>query len=276
MLLEHRHVLRGGLEPEDDEDVLPSEPTVYYDDPKGDDWINDPDVNLFMPTQRRISMKDYDTCKPAESFNQEFVESLTHHERIGLFKLRDYAQKLIKKLHKNQQFAEGITRPRHLLIEFDNILENCYAATKEELANEESPRSARRRRTRQQSRLSVESNTSNEAEEKVKEKETPRQRKRPSSEKKPSKPTKQKKGEELPPAIAHPQDIHESNPEYMVHGKAYCPMDEALPLGKKPLQSAFRKTSDMAEKPKTNAFVYKARNVQAIAEKESAKRDGGL
>ncbi|KAH7731530.1 jmjC domain containing protein [Aphelenchoides avenae] len=37
---EHRHVLRGGLEPEDDEDVLPSEPTVYYDDPKGDDWIN--------------------------------------------------------------------------------------------------------------------------------------------------------------------------------------------------------------------------------------------
>lgn len=40
MLLEHRHVLRGGLEPEDDEDVLPSEPTVYYDDPKGDDWIN--------------------------------------------------------------------------------------------------------------------------------------------------------------------------------------------------------------------------------------------
>lgn len=83
------------------------------------------------------------------------------------------------------------------------------------------------------------------------------------AEKKPAKPTSKqhasecvrkifllehKKGEELlPPPIAG-DDAPQSNPEYTVDGKAYCPMDEALPLGKKPLPSAFRKTSNVIQK----------------------------
>ncbi|KAH7702835.1 jmjC domain containing protein, partial [Aphelenchoides avenae] len=104
---------------------------VCYDVPQPDDWIVDVrgvrlrgfivrleirrDLCISSPAQDQHERHAF--CQPVESFNDEFVSSLTRRERIGLFSLLSYLKRLA--MVKKPVFAEGITRPRHLLHELE-------------------------------------------------------------------------------------------------------------------------------------------------------------
>lgn len=89
---------------------------------------------MLVPTQMKFSVKNSEKYIPVETFDEgkflmsfnlkynliciiEYISTLPSVEVNGYYSILEYAKKLLKT--KRPDVGEGITRPKHLLVEFE-------------------------------------------------------------------------------------------------------------------------------------------------------------
>uniref|UniRef100_A0A915CM40 JmjC domain-containing protein n=1 Tax=Ditylenchus dipsaci TaxID=166011 RepID=A0A915CM40_9BILA len=254
-------------------DVVPEvddDPNVFYDNlPNGADGY----YNL-VPTQMKFGQKDYlKDFKPVDSYNQDFLDNVSPLELNGYSSLLEYAKKLIKS--KRPEVGEGITRPRHLLLEFERLVH--YLSNLDKLTISKTIDMSNKGVNKKARNVTVELNivakqiefgslsialpknkrkykrkSLNKSDDSLAAKKTPKPTKKTSDS---SHPHHQQPGPFIDGAPLPTQSADAAEQAPNPYG--FNPLDAAVALGKKPLPSAFRRSSNMATAPLPQKFKLK-------------------
>ncbi|KAK0417818.1 hypothetical protein QR680_013229 [Steinernema hermaphroditum] len=214
-----------------------------------------PGTPVSRPLSRNNSFVSLmDAPLDAYTFDEEYLMGLSACERKGLRALADHLQKLLKR--KKQELAEGIENPKELLRDFYACLRKTDELNPcEDITNNDGDDGM--------PSLQPESDDKprfpeDKASKKTKSPKTPASKK---GQKKKSLPSKTKsprhmkpKKEEIIPDIIDgmprpTQTVAKANPY------GYDPLANVSALGHAPLQSAFRRTANMAKPPPTQKFI---------------------
>ncbi|KAI1729611.1 jmjC domain-containing histone demethylation protein 1 [Ditylenchus destructor] len=246
---------------EEEAEAMKNDPLCYYDN-----MANGADgCYALVPTQMKFAPCDHPKSKlcefkPVEQYIQDFIESVSSLELNGYCSMLDYARKLLKT--KTPNVGEGITRPRHLLLEFEHLVQRLtdlgkLSITKTvDLSNQGARHQARHASTefnvaRQEESTSLTISAI-----------TKMKKMRRKSATKPDSPTKQVKQRIKQTKRSNHANQPPSGP-VLVDGLplatrsneagavapntyGYDPQDNAVPLGHKPLPSAYRRGADMS------------------------------